>query len=28
VREELQYDGCGRIRMGAAGSRVMDVGGC
>jgi hypothetical protein len=27
VREKLQYDGCGRIRTGAAGSRVMDVGG-
>jgi hypothetical protein len=26
VREELQCGGCGRIRMGAAGSRVMDVG--
>jgi hypothetical protein len=28
VREELQCGGCGRIRTGAAGSRVMDVGGC
>jgi hypothetical protein len=27
VRDELQYGGCGRIRTGAARSRVMDVGG-
>jgi hypothetical protein len=27
VREELQCGGCGRIRTGAAGPRVKDVGG-
>jgi pentatricopeptide repeat protein len=28
VREELQCSGCGRIRTGAAGLRVENVGGC